>query len=74
VTFHTTGDNVEGWTRDGRIMFVTSRAANPFFSPLYTVSPDGDLPLPMEMDQARNAAISPDGRFVAFNRASLRTT
>lgn len=71
LTFHTTADNVEGWTREGRIMFGTTRGSHPFFSPLYTVSPEGDLPLPMEMDQARNAAISPDGRWVAFNRASL---
>ncbi len=74
LTFHTTGDDVEGWTRDGRIMFATSRATSPFFSPLYTVSPDGDLPIPMEMDQARNAAISPDGRYVVFNQASLSTS
>ncbi len=74
LTFHTTNDAVEGWTRDGRIMFVTTRGSNPFYSPLYTVSPDGDLPVPMEMDQARNAAISPDGGLVAFNRASLSTS
>ncbi len=74
LTFHTTGDNVEGWTRDGRIMFVTTRGSHPFFSPLHTVSPDGDLPIPMEMDQAKNAAISPDGRFVVFNRASVSTS
>jgi tricorn protease len=74
ITFHTTGDNVEGWTRDGRIMFATSRGSHPFFSPLYTVSPEGDLPMPMEMDQARTAAISPDGRYVAFNRSSVSTS
>ena len=74
LTFHTTGDNVEGWTRDGRIMFITTRGSHPFFSPLYTVSPDGDLPIPMGMDQARNAAFSPDGRFVVFNRASVSTS
>jgi tricorn protease len=74
LTYHTTGDNVEGWTRDGRIMFGTTRGNHPFFSPMYTVSPEGDLPLPLGMDQARNAAISPDGRYVAFNRASVSTS
>ena len=73
VTFHTTGDNVEGWTRDGRIMFATTRGSHPFYSPLYTVSPDGDLPIPMEMDQAGNAAVSPDGRYLVFNQTSLST-
>jgi len=36
--------------------------------------PEGDLPLPMDMDQARNAAISPDGRYVAFNRIGFSTS
>ncbi len=73
ITFHATPDNVEGWTRDGRIMFYSSRWTHPFFSPLYTVSPDGDLPLPMDMDQAGNAAESPDGRYLVFNQSSLTT-
>jgi len=74
ITFHTTGDNVEGWTRDGRIMFATTRGSHPFFSPLHTVSPEGDLPVPMDLDQARNAALSPDGRFLVFNRTSVSTS
>jgi tricorn protease len=74
ITFHTTGDNVEGWTRDGRIMFATSRGSHPFYSPMYTVSPEGDLPVPMDMDQARNAAESPDGRYLFFNRIGLSTS
>lgn len=74
LTFHTTGDRVEGWTPDGQIMFVTSRGTHPFYSPMYTVGPEGGLPLPMAMDQARNAALSPDGRYLAFNRAGLSTS
>jgi len=71
ITFHTTSDMVEGWTPDGQIMFVSSRSTHPFFSPMYTVSPEGGLPMPMEMDQARNATMSPDGRYLVFNRSSL---
>ena len=74
LTFHTTGDNVEGWTRDGRIMFGTSRSSHPFLSPLHTVSPGGDLPVPMEMDQAGNAAESPDGRYLVFNQSGVSTS
>ncbi|NJD18817.1 MAG: hypothetical protein FIA95_05990, partial [Gemmatimonadetes bacterium] len=73
LTFHTTGDMVRGWTSDGRIMFASSRSTNPFLSPLYTVSPQGGLPLPMGMDQAANAAVSPDGRWVIYNRDALST-
>jgi tricorn protease len=74
LTFHTTGDMVRGWTPDGRIMFASSRSVHPFLSPLYTVSPEGGLPLPMDMDQAANAAVSPDGRYVVYNRDGLSTS
>jgi len=74
LTFHTTGDMVRGWTPDGRIMFATSRSIHPFLSPLYTVSPEGGLPLPMGMDQAVNAAVGPDGRYVVYNRNPLSTS
>jgi tricorn protease len=74
LTFHTTGDMVRGWTPDGRIMFASSRSTHPFLSPLYTVSPEGGLPLPMAMDQAANAAVSPDGRYVAYNRTGVSTS
>ena len=74
LTFHTTGDLVRGWTPDGRIIFSSSRSAHPFLSPLYTVSPDGGLPVPMEMDQGAYAAMSPDGRYMVYNRSSLSTS
>lgn len=74
LTFHTTADLVRGWTPDGRIIFQSSRSAHPFLNPLYTVSPQGGLPLPMAMDQAANAAVSPDGRWVVYNRDALSTS
>ena len=52
LTFHTTNDMVKGWTPDGEIIFTTSRGSHPFLSPAYTVSPEGGLPEPMEMDAA----------------------
>jgi len=74
LTFHTTGDMVRGWTPDGRIMFASSRATHPFLSPLYTVAPEGGLPMPMAMDQAANAVVSPDGRHVVYNRTGVSTS
>lgn len=74
LTFHTTGDMVTGWTPEGKIMFTTSRGAHPFLSPIYIVDPEGGLPAPMAMDQAEAAAVSPDGRYVAFNRMGVNTT
>ena len=73
LTFHSTSDVVDGWTPDGRIVFSTTRGDHPFYSPMHTVSPEGGLPMPMGMDQARNVGVSPDGRYVAFNRNSLST-
>jgi len=70
LTFHTTNDNVLYWTPDGRsVIFATSRGAHAFFSPLYTVSVDGGLPMPMAMDQGQSGMISQDGTKIAFNRS-----
>jgi tricorn protease len=74
LTFHTTADLVRGWTPDGRIIFQSSRSTHPFLNPLYTVSPQGGIPVPMGMDQAANAAVSPDGRYVVYNRDALSTS
>ncbi len=74
LTFHTTNDMVKGWTPDGRIIFTTSRGSHPFLSPAHTVSPEGGVPMPMEMDAAAAAAVSADGRYLAFNRISVNTT
>jgi tricorn protease len=73
VTFHTTNDTVQYWTPDGeRIIFSTSRGTHAFFTPLYSVSRMGDLPVPMDMDQGAAGMISQDGSTVAFNRYGMR--
>lgn len=74
LTFHTTADLVRGWTPDGRIIFQSSRSTHPFLNPLYTVSPQGGIPVPMGMDQAANAAVSPDGLYVVYSRDALSTS
>ncbi len=73
VTFHTTNDTVQYWTPDGeRIIFSTSRGTHAFYTPLYSVSRTGDLPVPMDMDQGAAGMISQDGSTVAFNRYGMR--
>jgi len=72
LTFHTTGDDIQYWTPDGKsIIFSSNRSNRPFFSPLYTVSIDGKIPMPMEMDQGRAGMISQDGSKIAFNRTGF---
>ncbi|MGE5361789.1 MAG: S41 family peptidase [Bacteroidales bacterium] len=69
LTFNTTPDTVLYWTPDGkRIIFSSSLGARPFGSPLYSVSVDGGIPEPLDMDVARYGMIKQDGSMIAFNR------
>ena len=69
LTFNSTNDTVLYWTPDGkRIVFATSRGTNPWRSPLHTVSVDGGLPTPMDMDNGQTGMIKQDGSMVAFTR------
>ena len=69
LTFNTNNDTVVNWTPDGRrIIFGSSLGAGPFGSPLYTVSVDGGIPEPLDMDIAWNGMIKQDGSMIAFSR------
>jgi tricorn protease len=73
VTFNTTSDMVLYWTPDGkRLLFSTSRGASGWGTPLYTVSAEGDLPVPMEMDMGAAGMIKQDGSMITFNRLGFR--
>jgi tricorn protease len=72
LTFLTVSDNVRYWTPDGkRIIFSTSRGERNWGSPLYTVSFEGDLPMPLDMDYASWGMMSQDGTKIAFNRENF---
>jgi tricorn protease len=69
LTFNTSNDTVQNWTPDGkRIIFTSALGARPFGSPLYTVSIDGGIPEPLDMDVAVNGMMKQDGSMIAFNR------
>jgi tricorn protease len=69
LTFNTSNDTVLNWTPDGkRIIFTSALGARPFGSPLYTVSIDGGIPEPLDMDVAVNGMMKQDGSMIAFNR------
>ncbi|KPK76067.1 MAG: hypothetical protein AMJ79_08470, partial [Phycisphaerae bacterium SM23_30] len=73
VTFHTTDDTMLYWTPEGnRILFATSRGSMQWGSPLYTVSVEGDIPVPLETGMAACGMISPEGGRLAFNRVGYR--
>ena len=71
LTFYTGDDTMVNWTPDGkRIIFRTSRIGT-WASPLYTVSCDGDLPMPLNIDAGYTGSISHDGKYLAFNRKGV---
>jgi tricorn protease len=69
LTFNTANDTALYWTPDGkRIIFATQRGTSPWRSPLHTVSVEGGLPVPMDMDTAQTGMLRQDGSMVAFTR------
>jgi tricorn protease len=73
LTFHSTDDQVQYWTPDGKgVVITSSRGPSPWGSPFYIVPLDGGRPMPMPMDRAAAGMISQDGTKVAFNRLGFR--
>jgi tricorn protease len=69
LTFSTVPDTVLNWTPDGQgILISTSRAVDPWRSPLHVVPLDGGLPTPLPMDGGVQGMLKQDGTMVAFNR------
>jgi tricorn protease len=72
LTFHTSNDTMLYWTPDGRhIVFATSRRGT-FYSPLYKVSVEGGLPVPLDIDFGAAGMFSQDGKYLAYNRMGFR--
>jgi tricorn protease len=67
LTCHSAWDNLECWRRDGGALLFTS-SRDTLESELYEVSIDGGLPRRIIKDRAMNAALSPDGRWIAYVR------
>ena len=61
------GDQVVGWTRDGkRVLFRSSRQSYFRFSQLFTVSAEGGLPEALPLPMAVEGSYSPDGSQFAY--------
>jgi len=75
LTYHSTGDAIGGWTPDGRLLFATDRtyAQAEWSNEIYQVPAAGGTPDRL-LDAVGDAPrMSPDGRFVAFERGANRT-
>lgn len=71
LTFHPASDLVIDWYPDGKHILFRSRRAWPYRADmLYKVSIDGGLPEKVNVDRAGLAALSPDGKKLAYNRIS----
>jgi len=70
LTYHSTGDALGGWTPDGQLLFTTRRtyAQAEWSDEIYTVGAEGGTP-DRRLDAVGSAPrMSPDGRFIAFER------
>ncbi|SEB37617.1 tricorn protease [Tenacibaculum sp. MAR_2009_124] len=67
LTFHPSGDFVQGWTPDNKILFRSSRESKPTqTNKLYTVSVSGDMPQKMKDSRAAYGEISSNGKYLAY--------
>jgi len=70
LTYHSTDDAVGGWTPDGRLLFTTRRtyAQAEWTDEIYQVPADGGTPDRLLDAVGAAPRMSPDGRFIAFER------
>ena len=71
LTYHPSMNRVIGWWPDGKsVLFRSNRVWPSRGEEVYRVSLDGGLPEKLPVDRAGLAAISPDGKYIAYNRIS----
>jgi len=72
VTHNPAAEILCNWTPDGRLLFSSNFAAGlARTAQLYTVSARGGLPVKLPVPYGRDAAISPDGKLLAYTPDSV---
>jgi len=67
LTYHPSGDVVQGWTPDGKVLFRSGRDGRPTqTNKFYTVSTNGELPVALDIPRAAYGELSKDGSYVAY--------
>ncbi|WP_111684194.1 S41 family peptidase [Winogradskyella tangerina] len=67
LTYHPSGDIVQGWTPDGKVLFRSGREAQPTMTnKFFTVSTNGGLPEALDIPRAAYGEISSDGKHIAY--------
>jgi tricorn protease len=71
ATYHPGADVLCGWTPDGKLLFTNNAMGGiGRFSTLQTVPTTGGLATPLPIPYGEDAAISPDGRYLAYTPSS----
>lgn len=74
LTWHPLFDRVTGWTPDGRIVFRSKRSsAIQTFDRLFTLAPEGGVPVELPLPAGAMNAFSPDMSKIAYNRTATET-
>ncbi|GFD92711.1 tricorn protease [Alteromonas sp. KUL156] len=67
LTYHPSGDFVQGWTSDNKVLFRSSREGRPTqTTKFYTVSLKGELPKAVNVPRAAYGEFSKDGKYLAY--------
>lgn len=67
LTYHPSGDYVQGWTPEGKVLFRSGREAHPTqTNRFFVVGPDESYPAAHKIPRAAYGEISPDGDYVAY--------
>jgi tricorn protease len=71
LTYHPGEDVVRGFTPDGKVLFSSQRSVfTGRFSQFFTVGVKGGFPTPLKVPSGDRGAISPDGKYLAYNPLS----
>ena len=67
LTYHPSGDFVQGWTPDNKIIFRSDREARPTqLNKFFKISPNGGMPESLEIPRAAYGEVSEDGNHIAY--------
>lgn len=74
LSYHSAGDNLSDWTKDGDLLFGTSRTYRQIErgQEIYKVSSKGGTPVRILDAIGKMATKSPDGKYIAFVKGACR--
>ncbi len=71
LTYHPDRDQVEGWDKEGNIIFRSMREAPHYYYKLYKIVKEGGFPVSIGLEKGAHITYEPNGPRVAFNTVAL---